>query len=275
MDGYEFVRELRADFQVATTPVIFCTAIYCQSEARILAQKCGVTHLLAKPVVLEEVLRTVAEVLGATRTSGSSAAFGEIDRDHVRLLNDTMVEKVRELETANQRLTSLVDLGSSLALERDLKRLLARYCRAGCEMTGARHAVLGVLEDDEESFGDILTYGFDAESPIRLNCVSLGEGLLRRVVVNGSPIRAVAGVEDPPLEVFPGHPLNYAFLGVPVATTGKRYGVLSFINKHGNGEFDAVDEGLAVSLAAQLAVAYELRAPTGRARAGQCPPRAL
>lgn len=137
MDGYEFVRELRADLEVARTPVIFYTAIYHQREARVLAQKCGVTHLLAKPVALEEVLRIVAEVLASTRTGGPGAAAVEIDRDHLRLLNDTMVEKVRELETANHRLTALINLGSSLVLERDLRRLLARYCRAGCEMIGA------------------------------------------------------------------------------------------------------------------------------------------
>ncbi len=38
MDGYDFVREVRADRTVASTPVIFYTAIYRQSEARLLCR---------------------------------------------------------------------------------------------------------------------------------------------------------------------------------------------------------------------------------------------
>ncbi len=220
-------------------------------------QKCGVTHLLAKPVVLEEVLRTVAEVLGTTRNEETAPTAGEIERDHVRLLNNAMLEKVRELEMANHRLTRLIDLGRSLALEGDLCRLLDRYCRSGCDMIGARYAVLGVLEENGEGFDDLMTHGFDSESAIRLDGPSPGEGLLRRVVVGGVPLRAGVGVQDRVPYFFPGHPLAGAFLGVPVATPGHRYGVLAFIDKLGNDEFDADDEALAVSLAAQLAVAYE------------------
>ena len=44
MDGYELVRQLRADAAIAQTPVIFCTAHYLEHEARTLAQQCGVAH---------------------------------------------------------------------------------------------------------------------------------------------------------------------------------------------------------------------------------------
>src|SRR5579871_6215025 len=42
MDGYEFVRQLRADPHTSTVPVIFYTAHYHESEARNLARECGV-----------------------------------------------------------------------------------------------------------------------------------------------------------------------------------------------------------------------------------------
>jgi len=41
MDGYEFVRQMRAIPAVAETPVIFYTATYHEREARALAERCG------------------------------------------------------------------------------------------------------------------------------------------------------------------------------------------------------------------------------------------
>ena len=46
MDGYEFVRQLRNDPELAATQVIFCSAHYHEQEARSLAQACGVTQVL-------------------------------------------------------------------------------------------------------------------------------------------------------------------------------------------------------------------------------------
>src|SRR5579862_4879129 len=59
MDGYEFVRRLRAEPVIAGVPVIFYTAHYHEREARALADACGVAHILTKPCDPEVVLRTV------------------------------------------------------------------------------------------------------------------------------------------------------------------------------------------------------------------------
>ncbi len=258
MDGYEFVRHLRADPDVGATPVIFYTAIYDRSEARALARKCGVVRVLIKSMEPEEVLRAVAEVLGLDRACGLAAAAGEIDRDHLRLLNDTLAEKVDELAAANGRLVSLINLGSSLARERDPCGLLVRCCRAGREMIGAGHAILAMLDEGGKRFDHVLTDGLDEASPARLVSPRPGEGLLGRVVTAGATLRAAAvRVEGWPLVISPGHPPAGSFLGVPVATAGQIYGVLAFVDKADGARFSLEDQGLAESLAGQLAVAYE------------------
>ncbi|QJW93703.1 response regulator [Frigoriglobus tundricola] len=63
MDGYEFVRQLRADRAVAGTRVVFYTAHYHEPEARALAAACGVAAVLTKPCEPDEVLRTVEAAL--------------------------------------------------------------------------------------------------------------------------------------------------------------------------------------------------------------------
>jgi len=63
MDGYEFVRRLRADPTIAHTAVVFYTANYLEREALAMAQACGVSQILSKPCAPAEVMRIVERVL--------------------------------------------------------------------------------------------------------------------------------------------------------------------------------------------------------------------
>jgi len=102
MDGYEFVRQLRADPVHARTPVIFYTSTYLEHEASTLARKCGVAHLLTKPMEPAAVLRTVEHALGFPAPPFPPTPHHEIDREHLRLLTNTLSEKVKELELSNR-----------------------------------------------------------------------------------------------------------------------------------------------------------------------------
>jgi PAS domain S-box-containing protein len=105
MNGYEFVRKLRADPTVGNTRVVFCSATYDQDEVRKIAESCGVSHILAKPCEPEEIIRVVDEVLDS---SGGDHAPGvaaeEFDREQLRLLNAKLVQKVSELEAVHEEL---------------------------------------------------------------------------------------------------------------------------------------------------------------------------
>jgi signal transduction histidine kinase len=108
MNGYEFVRRLRSHPDTAAIPVVFCTANYEKAEVRRLAASCGVAHFIAKPSDPETIVGTVGEVLGSTRTLPGPLIRDEFDREQLRLLNDKLVQKVDELESAHAERRKLV-----------------------------------------------------------------------------------------------------------------------------------------------------------------------
>ncbi|MBI2876000.1 MAG: hybrid sensor histidine kinase/response regulator [Candidatus Tectomicrobia bacterium] len=139
MDGYEFVRQLRADPAIAHTRVILCTAHYHEREARTLAAACGVAHFLFKPCEPEAVLGTVEEVLGLAREKdplmGDAPSFSPpptpispeaFDREHLHLLTDKLSEKVDELQIVNERLFTVLarleeEVGARRRMEEEVK----------------------------------------------------------------------------------------------------------------------------------------------------------
>jgi signal transduction histidine kinase len=108
MDGFELVRNLRADAQFASTRVIFCTATYLEDRARDLARACGVEHILLKPMEPQKVLMVVNEALGS-QVQVSIAPSAAFERQHLNLVNDKLVEKVAELEILNAELERRVE----------------------------------------------------------------------------------------------------------------------------------------------------------------------
>ena len=101
MNGYEFVRRLRSRPAVAGMRVIFCTANYVEGEIRRLAGACGVSWFIAKPIDPAVVLRTVEAALSAEPAVPEAVDPKSFDREHLRVVNAKLFEKVSELEAAN------------------------------------------------------------------------------------------------------------------------------------------------------------------------------
>jgi PAS domain S-box-containing protein len=114
MDGYEFVRELRNEPSGAQIPVIFCTATYGTDEIRRLADACGVSHIVVKPLEPEELIRIVAEVLEAVGEVPAPLPPEEFHRQHLRLLNAKLLQKVIELEAAERERAETLTLLETL-----------------------------------------------------------------------------------------------------------------------------------------------------------------
>ncbi|MFN8382061.1 MAG: response regulator [Anaerolineales bacterium] len=63
MDGFSLVHRLRLEPKTRTIPVIFLSATYVAPEDKAFALTIGATRFLEKPVVLEEFLPTIDELL--------------------------------------------------------------------------------------------------------------------------------------------------------------------------------------------------------------------
>jgi len=108
MDGFEFVRRLRADPGAALTPVIIYTAGYREAEAQVLASKIGVARVIAKPSEPEAILAAVNTALGAPGDVRPPAVPDDFGSEHLRLMTDKLSQKVVELEQANRSLEGMV-----------------------------------------------------------------------------------------------------------------------------------------------------------------------
>ncbi|MDX6660527.1 MAG: cyclic di-GMP phosphodiesterase [Solirubrobacteraceae bacterium] len=109
MDGYEFVRRLRSDPAAADIPVVFCTATYAVDEVRRLADACGVSQILIKPYGPPEIMRIVKAALGSPPEPVAPLAAEDFHREHLRVLNAALIQKVDEQERLHRRFRQLVE----------------------------------------------------------------------------------------------------------------------------------------------------------------------
>ncbi|HEY4382239.1 MAG TPA: response regulator [Acidobacteriaceae bacterium] len=104
MNGFEFVSRLRQTPATSVIPVIFYSATFEDVEMQSLAKACGVSRLLPKPAVPEQVLRLVNEALTSPDPAASQASFAEGGIEVVQVLNNKLFEKNSELLELNAEL---------------------------------------------------------------------------------------------------------------------------------------------------------------------------
>lgn len=253
MDGYEFVHQLRADPVIAGTAVIFNTAHYLDREARALARKSGVSHIIHKPAEPEAVLRAVSDVLGLAPAAVTLHRIEDDASGEPRHL----LRGDEELKFVNERLSALIELGYQLAVERNLESLLENCCRSARKIIGAKYSVVGVLGDGT-SLRYLITSGMRAGSFSDAGDLPVADGLFLKLLKDGKVIR-LRNVQNHPrgIGVPQSHPEMRSFLGTAISSPAGIYGAFYLGEKIGLEEFTKEDEDLAVALAAQLGVAYE------------------
>jgi signal transduction histidine kinase len=156
------------------------------------------------------------------------------------------------------KLERLLDVGRSLVAERDPDAVLMRVLEAARELTGARYAAMGILDDGGSELGRFLTVGVDEELRRRIGPLPRGHGILGELIRNPRPLRLTRISDHPRSYGFPAeHPPMETFLGVPVRIRDAVYGNLYLTEKAGGAEFDETDEQLLIVLAEWAAVAVD------------------
>lgn len=157
-----------------------------------------------------------------------------------------------------RRLRSLLEVGRALVSDFDLEAVLGRVLAAARELTGARYAALGVLDETREGLERFLTAGIEEETQRAIGQLPRGRGVLGVLIHDPRPLRlGDVGAHPHSYGFPPDHPPMHSFLGVPIRVRDEVYGNLYLTEKEGGGEFDAADEEALVVLAEWAGIAIE------------------
>jgi signal transduction histidine kinase len=151
----------------------------------------------------------------------------------------------------------LVGAGRALLAELDAEAVLQQLLRTAKDVTAARYAALGVLDDRRAELARFVTLGLDAGQRRAIGDLPRGHGVLGVLIDDPRPLRLADVGSHPRSYGFPGgHPPMTSFLGVPIVVRGEAWGNLYLTDKEG-GEFDEADEEAVVILADWAAIALE------------------
>lgn len=164
-------------------------------------------------------------------------------------------EKVIKRETSQLR--TLVKAGMIVSAKLSLKAVLQRIVNMAVKLVNARYGALGVL-DGKGSLSQFITAGIDEKTKTAIGPLPVGKGILGVLIQEAKPLRLKDLTKDPRAHGFPpNHPPMRSFLGVPIISKGKILGNLYLTEKEGAEEFNEEDQTLAMTLAAQAAIAIE------------------
>jgi signal transduction histidine kinase len=151
----------------------------------------------------------------------------------------------------------LLDIGRSLVAQLDVEKVLVDILDAGRELTGARYAALGVVNERRTELERFITVGIDPHTRRQIGELPSGRGVLGVLIEDPRPLRTADVAHHPKSYGFPpGHPAMHGFLGVPIVIRGVPWGNLYLTEKAG-GEFTEADEEAAVVLADWAATAID------------------
>jgi len=291
MDGAEFADRLHDEPAIARTPIIFYTAAYRLSEGRVLARSCRAAAILTKPAQPQDILDAVGAALG---TQPRTAVVLDPALAHPSFLGIKLPEYLNELtglqrrlrrkldqsvehaearriaatdsdasaysfHTLSLHLAALLELDFALSSERNPAEMLKLFCRAAQDILNCRYSAVGIVAADGSRLQNFAARGMDESIQARLAALDPADGLLGALVTSRKPHRAFQESNSLTTLGLPEfHPAITSLLAVPIpaSSAASSAGWVYFADKFGTERFDDEDEQFAITLAAQLALAY-------------------
>lgn len=169
-----------------------------------------------------------------------------------------MTTRGTSVRLGHDRLGRLLEVGRTLVAELELESVLRRVLETARELTGARYAAVGILDERKQELERFLFVGIDEEVRREIGPLPRGHGVLGELIRNPQPLRLSDVTAHERSSGFPpGHPPMTTFLGVPVMIRGEAFGNLYLTDKQGGEKFDEEDQESAVVLAEWAAIAID------------------
>ena len=109
----------------------------------------------------------------------------------------------------------ILDVARSVLADLDPDTVLERVLESAQELTEARYAALGVLNESKTELARFLTRGVDDAHHAAIGVLPRGRGVLGALIADPSPLRMRDVGRHPRSYGFPpGHPPMHSFLGV-------------------------------------------------------------
>jgi len=154
-----------------------------------------------------------------------------------------------------QALRQLLEVGRTLGAELSVEAVLERVLDVARELTRARYAALGILDDRRAELERFLVAGVDDETHRAIGDLPRGHGILGELIRDPRALRIDDIPAHPRSYGFPpGHPPMTSFLGAPILIRGEAWGIIYLTEKEG-GPFAERDEQALVTLADLASVA--------------------
>lgn len=157
-----------------------------------------------------------------------------------------------------RELRQLLDVGRTLVAELDLESVLRKVLSTARELTGARYAAVGVLDEHKQELARFVFVGIDEERRRLIGPLPRGHGVLGELIRQPEPLMLHDVTEHPRSYGFPpAHPPMKTFLGVPIRVRGEAFGNLYLTDKAGGADFDEADRESTIVLSEWAAIAID------------------
>lgn len=266
MDGFTLCRHWKQDETLKNIPFIFYTATYTNPQDKEFALSLGADQFLIKPLDPEDLIGIIKKVAAESETNTSITPDPSPEVEEItyfKQYNETLIRKLEdkmlELEQANQRLQTLYQVSTKLAVIKPQDELIYQALNAVIEIVG--------YEDAGFFTYDLVAKIFTLQAVINrsrqpqthlIGKLQFNLGEERGFVGLCGQKRTPIVVNDTQLDSrwIPVATSARSALFVPVIYEDELFGVINFLSTEKNG-FNDEDARNALTLASNIAIAIE------------------